>query len=348
MIDISRFLIKENSTIKSALHSLSHVGHDTILFVINEKHQLKGSISDGDIRRGLLNGCGLEANLNLVSNKTAKYVKEGDYSINQIVEFRNKNITVFPVLDKNDIVVNVVNLRHKKSYLPIDVVIMAGGKGLRLKPLTDNLPKPLLKVNNKCIIDYSYDSLIDYGVENFFISVNYLGNLVEKHFNDKNNTGVKTDIIYESEPLGTVGSVSIIKAFLNDYVLITNSDILTNMNYEDFFIDFIENNADMSVVSIPYEIDIPYAVVKTKGNVVESFEEKPTYTYYSSGGIYLIKKHLLNKIPRNKFYDATDLMQALLDDDLKLINYPLKDYWIDIGKHKDFTKAQEDIGQIKL
>ena len=104
----------------------------------------------------------------------------------------------------------------------------------------------------------------------------------------------------------------------------------------------------MSVVSIPYETEVPYAVIKTNGNVVESFEEKPTYTYYSNGGIYLIKKHLLNKIPKNKFYDATDFMQALLDDNFKLINYPLNDYWIDIGKHKDFTKAQNDIDQIKL
>jgi len=348
MIDISKFLIKENSTIKSALHSLSYVGHDTILFVVDEKNQLKGSISDGDIRRGLLNGLVVNDNLNLVSNKITKFVKEGDYSINQIVEFRNNNITVFPVLDKNNIVVNIINLRFMKSYLPVDVVIMAGGKGLRLKPLTDNLPKPLLKIKNKCIIDYSYDSLIDYGVENFFISVNYLGNSVKKHFDDKKNIGIKTEIIYESEPLGTVGSVSIIKEFKNDYVLITNSDILSNINYEDFFIDFIKNDADMSVVSIPYEIEIPYAVIKTKGNVVESFEEKPIYTHYSNGGIYLIKKHLLNKIPKNKFFDATNLMQTVIDDNLKLINYPLKDYWIDIGKHKDFTKAQNDIDLIKL
>ena len=197
MIDINKFLIKENNTIKSALHSLSLVGHDTILFVVNEKNQLKGSITDGDIRRGLLNGLGINDNLNLTLNKLTKYIKEDNYSINDILEFRNKNITVFPVLDENDVVINIINFRDKKSFLPIDVVIMAGGKGLRLKPLTDHLPKPLLKINNKCVVDYNFDRLIDYGVENFFVSVNYLGNLLEKHFDDRKKTGINTKIIYE-------------------------------------------------------------------------------------------------------------------------------------------------------
>lgn len=348
MIDYNKFLIKENNTIKDALFLLSSVGHDTILFVVNDKNQLKGSITDGDIRRALLKGLTIDDDFKDAVNITPKFIREVDFSIDQVVEFRNNNITVFPVLDQNDVVINIVNFRYKKSYLPVDVVIMAGGKGLRLKPLTDRIPKPLLKIKDKCIIDYSFDRLIDYGVKNFFISVNYLGNLVEKHFEDRQSLSVDTKIIYEDKPMGTIGSISKIKEFKNEYVLITNSDILTNINYEDFFIDFIKNEADMSVVSIPYDIDIPYAVIKTSKNIVKSFEEKPTYTYYSNGGIYLIKKHLLSKIPKNKFFDATDLMQALLNENFKIINYPLKDYWIDIGKHKDFKTAQKDINRIKL
>lgn len=346
--NFSKYLIKNNSTIKSALKSLSNVGHDTILFVVNEKNQLLGSITDGDIRRGLLSGLKINNNFNDAINKTTKYIRKNNYSINQIVEFRSQNITVFPLLDKNDVIIDIINLREKQSYLPLDVVIMAGGKGLRLKPLTDYLPKPLLKIKNKCIIDYNVDRLIDYGVENFFISVNYLGNLVEKHFDNRKDINISTKFIHESKPLGTVGAVSKIKEFKNEYVLITNSDIITNINYEDFLIDFIKKDADMSVVSIPYEIEVPYAVMKTENDLIKSFEEKPTYTYFSNGGIYLVKKHILDKIPKNRFYDMTQLMQKVLNDNLKLINYSSKDYWIDIGKHRDFKKAQKDMDLIKF
>jgi dTDP-glucose pyrophosphorylase len=348
MENFSKYLIKNNSTIKSALKSLSNVGHDTILFVVNEKNQLLGSITDGDIRRGLLSGLKINNNFNDAINKTTKYIRKNNYSINQIVEFRSQNITVFPLLDKNDVIIDIINLREKQSYLPLDVVIMAGGKGLRLKPLTDDLPKPLLKIKNKCIIDYNVDRLIDYGVENFFISVNYLGNLVEKHFDNRKDINISTKFIHESKPLGTVGAVSKIKEFKNEYVLITNSDIITNINYEDFLIDFIKKDADMSVVSIPYEIEVPYAVMKTENDLIKSFEEKPTYTYFSNGGIYLVKKHILDKIPKNRFYNMTQLMQEVLNDNLKLINYSSKDYWIDIGKHRDFKKAQKDMDLIKF
>jgi len=348
MKNFSKYLIKNNNSIKFVLQSLSNVGHDTILFVVNDKNQLLGSITDGDIRRGLLNGLKIDDNFDDAVNKTTKYIRKDNYSIKEIVEFRNQNITVFPVIDNNDVIVDIINFRDKKSYLPIDVVIMAGGKGLRLKPLTNHLPKPLLKIKNKCIIDYSFDRLIDYGVENFFISVNYLGHLLEEHFDDRKDIGISTKFIHENKPLGTVGAISKIKEFKNEYVLITNSDIITNIDYEDFLIDFIEKDADMSVVSIPYEIEVPYAVIKTDDDRVQSFEEKPTYKYFANGGIYLTKKHVLDKIPKNKFYDATELMQAALNDNLKLINYPLKDYWIDIGKHRDFERSQKDIDLIKL
>lgn len=348
MKDFSKYLLNINSSIKATLKSLSNVGLDTILFVVNDKHQLQGSITDGDIRRAILSGISIDDKTSLAINKNTKYIRENDFSIIDVVDLRSKNITVFPLLDKNNVIVDIINLRYKQSYLPVDVVIMAGGKGLRLKPLTDDTPKPLLKVNNKCIIDYGFDRLIDHGVNNFFVSVNYLGSQVEDHFKNRKDNGTNIEFIYENKPLGTAGAISKITNFKNQYVLLTNSDIITNINFEEFFIDFIKSDADMSVVSIPYEVEVPYAVVKTDGHLVKSFEEKPSYTYFSNGGIYLIKRHILEKIPKNKFYDATDLMQAVIDEDLKLVHFPLTDYWIDIGKHRSLLKAQKDVGKIQF
>ena len=347
-MEYKKHLIGEKNTIKKALELLSNVGVETILFAVDEKQRLKGSITDGDVRRGLLKGLTLENEISEIIHKEPKYIRKENYTINQIISLRENNFKVIPVINKDDVILNILNFRLMKSYLPIDTVVMAGGLGSRLKPLTDNTPKPLLKVGDKTIIDYNIDRLRKYGVDDFWISVRYLGDQIENHFGDGESRCVKIEYVYENIPLGTIGAVSQIKNFKHDYVLVTNSDILTNLDYEDFFMDFIKKDADMSVVTIPYEVNIPYAVMETKENKVLSFKEKPTYTYYSNGGIYLIKKSILNKIPLNTFFNSTDLMEDLLKDNLNLISYPMRQYWLDIGKPKDFTKAQQDIKHIKF
>ena len=162
------------------------------------------------------------------------------------------------------------------------------------------------------------------------------------------NRNIKIDYVIEKNPLGTIGAVSKINNFKHDYILVTNSDILTNLNYENFFVDFIKKDADMSVVTIPYDVEIPYAVMETKDDDVLSFIEKPTYTYYSNGGIYLIKKNILDNIPKNKFFNSTDLMELLIKKNYKIISYPMRDYWLDIGKSSDYYKAKNDIKHIKF
>ena len=156
------------------------------------------------------------------------------------------------------------------------------------------------------------------------------------------------DYVNETEPLGTIGSVSLIKNLQHDYILLTNSDILTDLDYEDFFLEFIREKADFAVATIPYKVNIPYAVLETDQGNVTSFKEKPTYTYYSNGGIYLIKREVLELIPEGQFFNATDLMEELIKRGSKVLSYPLIGYWLDIGKHEDFKKAQEDIRHLKL
>ncbi len=347
-MDYKKHLIYENNTIKNALELLSVVGVDTILFAVNNNQQLIGSITDGDVRRGLLKGLSLNDKIDKITHLEPKYLRKETYSLDEVIKLRNENFKIIPIINKKDKIVNILNFRLMSSYLPIDTVIMAGGLGSRLKPLTDKKPKPLLKVGSKTILDHNIDRLRKFGVDDFWISIRYLGEQIEKHFKNGESRGVRIKYVNENTPLGTIGAVSKIKNFQHDYILVTNSDILTNLDYEDFFIDFLNKDADMSVVTIPYDVDVPYAVVETNENKVLSFIEKPTYTYYSNGGIYLIKKSILKKIPKNQRYNSTDLMEVLIKEKFNLISYPMRQYWLDIGKHKDFEKAQKDIKHIKF
>lgn len=347
-MNFKKHLINSDSTIKSALESLSNIGVETILFAINDKGQLIGSLTDGDIRRGLLKGSSLNSSILEIINPNPKYIRKDSYSIDEINKLRDNNYMVVPVVNSSDIILNIISFRSLSSYLPIDVVIMAGGLGSRLKPLTDKTPKPLLKIGDKTIIDYNIDRLINFGVDDFWISVRYLADQIKDHLGNGNSRNVSIEYVSEDNPLGTIGAVSKINNFRHDYVLVTNSDILTNLNYESFFKDFIDKDADMSVVTIPYDVEIPYAVMETKTNKILSFIEKPTYTYYSNGGIYLIKKSILKNIPKNKLFNSTDLMELLLEKKLNLISYPMRNYWLDIGKPKDYLKAQNDIKHIKF
>jgi dTDP-glucose pyrophosphorylase len=347
--DYKDHLIPYNFSIKNALVKLNNLGLDSILFVVNENHKLIGSLTDGDIRRGLIKGYNIDNKVQLFIQINPKFITIGSIDICEIKELRDKKFKLIPVVDKQFKIVDILNFRLIKSYIPVDVVVMAGGRGLRLKPLTDKTPKPLLKVGDKAIIDHNLDRLISYGITNFYITVCYLAEQIKIHLGDGKNKRVSINYIDEEVPLGTIGSLSKINNFKNDYILLTNSDILTNINYEDFFLDCISKNADMSVVSIPYNVDIPYGVLNSdNNNKINSVVEKPTYTYYSNGGVYLIKKSILNQIPKDKFYNATDLIQTLINNNSNIISYEISDYWLDIGKHQDLNKAINDIKKINF
>lgn len=348
MRQFNEHLIIRKSTIREALSSLDKLASDAILFVVDSDNVLIGSLTDGDVRRGFLRGLGTEDLVESFIQKNPKFVQRGNYTVEEIISLREKMFKIIPVLDEKMRVVNVLNFRFQKSYLPVDAVIMAGGLGSRLMPLTEKTPKPLLKIGDKTIVDYNVDRLRAFGVDDYWISVRYLGEQLEAHFKDGTSRNIAVEYVWETEPLGTIGAVSQINNFQHDYVLVTNSDILTNLNYEDFFLDFISKGADMSVVTIPYQVNIPYAVMETADDQVISFKEKPTYTYYSNGGIYLVKRSVLNRIPKDKLYNSTDLMQSLIEDGGKLVSYPMREYWLDIGKHDDFKQAQEDIKHIKF
>lgn len=341
-------LITSGETIKEALIKLDILAKDAILFVVNNEEHLIGSLTDGDVRRGLLKGVTINDLVDNIIQSNPRFIRKGDRDIIKVIEYRIGNFRIIPVLDKDNRVVNVINFRETRSYLPVDAVIMAGGRGSRLQPLTDKTPKPLLKVGDKAIMEHNVDRLALYGIDDFWFSVKYLGEQIEEYFGNGKDKNRNIEYVWEKIPLGTIGAVSKINDFEHDYVLLTNSDILTNLDYEDFFIDFLKQEADFSVVTIPYKVNIPYAVLETNDRQIVNFKEKPSYTYYSNGGIYLIKKSVLKYIPKETFYNATDLMERLISEEKKVISYPLSGYWLDVGKHEDFDKAQRDIKQIKF
>lgn len=346
MINYDIHLIPSGRPIKEALIQLTKLGIDIILFVVDENNKLIGSVTDGDIRRGLIKGVGIGDPVDLIIKPNPRFIRKGETDIKKVIKYREENLRIVPVLDKDNYLVNVVNLREVYSYLPLDAVLMAGGRGQRLMPLTNDTPKSLLKVGEKPIIEHNLERLSLFGIENFWISINYLGNQIKDHFGNGERWNIKVNYVSEDHPLGTLGGITKIKDFEHDYILITNSDLLTNMDYEHFFLEFLRSDAEMAVVTIPYQVNIPYAVLETNNEMVTSLKEKPSYTFYSNGGIYIVKRKILELVPEDTYFNATDLIEKLVASGGKVFSYPMLGYWLDIGSPEDYQKAQLDIKSI--
>jgi len=336
------------TSIREALGKLDKLASDAILFLVDDKNKLLGSLTDGDLRRGFIKGLGFEDHLSKFIQPNPKFIQQGKYNLKEIIALRAKFFTIFPVVDAQMKIINVVNFRHQKSYLPVDALIMAGGRGERLKPLTDNTPKPLLQVGEKPIIEHNIDRLNTFGIDDIWISVRYLGEQLVDYFKDGSEKALRISYIWEENALGTAGALALVDNFIHDHVLMMNSDLLTNIDFEDLFLFFEEQQADLVVACIPYQVNVPYAVMETNGKKVTGFKEKPTYTHYSNAGIYLMKKEVIKNVPKNQLFNATDLMEKLIQDNKNVVAYPLVGYWLDIGKHDDYEKAQIDIKNIKF
>ena len=334
-------------TIKDALIALNNLRNATLtLFVLNDNAQIIGTLTDGDIRRALVNGYGLDCTLDKVMHRDYKFICQKEFTVANLRSFRDRRIMFIPILDGENHVVDVVNLQKFKSKLPIDAVLMAGGKGERLRPLTEKTPKPLLEVGGKCIIDHNVDRRISYGVEHVNVTVNYLGEQIEEHF-DTPRDGVQVRTFREPKFLGTIGSIKFVDIFYNDTILVMNSDLFTNIDYEDFFLHFQIHDAEMSVAAVPYNISIELGILDLDGHNIKGLIEKPKYNYYANAGIYLIKKRALAEIPEDTFFHATHLVEKLIAQGKKVIRYPLNGTWIDIGTYQEYERAKELVKHLK-
>ncbi|TBW26608.1 nucleotidyltransferase family protein [Gramella sp. KN1008] len=340
--------INFKETILSALNKLNNIRDVSrlILFVLDHGKAVILSLTDGDIRRSLIKDPDLHKKVGNICNKQFIYEVEQERFLN-LKEYKRKDIKILPILDKEQRLLEIIDLEKTKSILPLECMIMAGGRGKRLSPLTDTVPKPMLKLGSKPIIEHNIDRLISFGIKKIYISVKYLGDQIQDYFGDGSKKGIEIDYIWEDEPLGTAGALSLVDKFNTDRVLLMNSDLFTNVNFEDLYLEMIDSDADMAVASSEYKVDIPYAVFETEQNRVTSFKEKPSYVFQSNAGIYLINKKLIEKIPKNQFYDITDLMEELVKEGGKLIYSPIHGYWIDIGKPIDYKQAQEFVKHIE-
>jgi len=346
--DIDKYLLAVNSKGRQALMKINEIAIANVaIFIIDENKKLLGSITDGDIRRGLLQGKNIDDGVSEFMNMNSKFLIEDADNYLRVKEYKSMGVRFIPVVDLDKIIITLFDLEKIKSILPLDAIIMAGGRGERLKPLTDNVPKPMLKIGDKPIIIRNLERLISFGIKNFHVTVRYLGDKIISGIEETKNENCNYSYVKEDKPLGTIGAVKLVESIKNNSILLMNSDLLTNINFEEFYDFFIASNSDMVVATIPYHIDVPYAVMDiNEKQEVQSFKEKPRYTYFSNAGIYLFKKDLLDLIPSNESFDATHFMEAVISKKLKLSSYPILDYWLDIGRIEDFHKAQEDVKHI--
>jgi dTDP-glucose pyrophosphorylase len=343
MKNYQRYLIKDNASIKEAMIQLNILSSDIqTLFVVDGDEHLKGTLTDGDVRRALISGKGLDDPVSIAYHSKFKFIVNDEKDIvAKIKQYKeNFKIQLLPLLDEDGKILKIYNLKTHANILPVDAVLMAGGKGMRLRPLTEKTPKPLLPLGGKAIIDYNVESLMSFGIGNIFVTVNYLKEQLQEHFN-RPIGDVKVRCVSEPQYSGTIGSVLFIDSFKHDTVLVMNSDLFTNLNYEEFFLHFQDTEADMSVVGIPYSVSVPYGIFDLKDDNIQGIKEKPSYNYYANAGIYLIKRELLSLIPENTFFNATDLIELLVAKKYNVISYPHAGYWIDIGKHEDYNRAMD-------
>lgn len=350
MKNIEKYTISENAKLIEALAKINQfsAGQTIILFVINDNMQILGSLTDGDIRRAILAGNGLYSSVQTAMNRNFHYIKNLN-NFKKIRKLKDSDLKIIPHITEDKKIIKFINLKDIHSILPIDVVIMAGGKGIRLKPYTNDIPKPMLELDEKPIIAHNIDRLISYGVKNFYISINHLKEQI-KNYIDKHYTNMDLNIKYieENQPLGTIGSISLIEKFEFDDILILNADILTNIDFGDFYANYKDFEDNMSVATFNIKVDIPYAILETDEKRIKSFVEKPTYTYYSNAGIYLLNKEFVNFIPKNKVYDAIDLIDDMIKNNKKVSHFSIRGYWLDIGTVQNYSKAQDDIRYIKF
>ncbi len=336
-------VISHNTNLLDALTAINVIREPEplVLFVVDDGQRMIGTLTDGDIRRALIRGVQVTDKVTFALHSNFNYLRQGiNDDVMHLREQKEKKMKLVPVLDDSNHIVDIINLEKYKTKLPIDAVLMAGGKGERLRPLTEKTPKPLLKVGEKCIIDYNIHSLISYGVKHISVTVNYLKEQLEEHFSTPIDD-VKVNTVREPKFLGTIGSIKFVENFYNDTVLVMNSDLFTNIDYEDFFIHFKEHNADMSVAAVPYSVSIPFGIFDLNGRNIQGLVEKPKYNYYANAGIYLIKKSALDEIPDDTFFNATDLIEKLISQGNTVIRYPLNGTWIDIGTPQEYQKAQD-------
>lgn len=338
--NLDKHKIEADASVIDAIAALNDLsGSGMTLFVTSERGELMGTVTDGDIRRALLQGVALENPVTTAMNRNFISASSKEELPEKIRMARSKGIGLLPVTEKG-IPVNLIDLQKVKASLPIDAVLMAGGRGERLRPLTDTTPKPLLTVGDKPIIEYNVEALEAFGVENIFVTVNWLASLIKEYFSKREGDS-KIICIEEPSRLGTMGSLSLIDGFVHDNVLLMNSDLLTEIDIEAFYSHHLSTGSDLTVAAVPYSVSVPFAIMKMDKERVTGIEEKPTFNYLANAGVYLMKRSVLHRLKKGEYMDAPDFIAELINDGGAVACYPVEGTWIDIGSPADYKFANE-------
>lgn len=350
-MQISDFVISGNKDILECLKKLNELRDlSSLILFVEEDQKIIGSITDGDIRRSLINQNDLTLKVKDICNKNFRFIREAE-TFTDLQQYRNsrKNINILPVLNNQDELVDVLDLIKLYAKLPLECMLMAGGRGKRLSPLTDSIPKPMLDLGGIPILEWNINHLMKFGIEKFYISLKYRGQQIVDYFGDGSSKGIQIEYIWEDEPMGTAGALTLVDTFNSKNILLMNSDLFTNVDIESMFKSLLEENASMVIASTEYRVDIPYAIFELNQNKeIKAFKEKPSYNFHSNAGIYIFSKELIDKIPRNTFFDITDLMDILVEENHKILHEPIQGYWVDIGKPDDYIRAQGLVKHVNL
>src|SRR3989338_434456 len=350
--NIQSFCVGLESTLQDTIAKMNKNRMGVIL-VIDKDKRLLGTITDGDVRRAFL------ANFALLSSVTMVLEhKSNTQYATPLVAFDGQDKTVYlellktsrlshlPILNEKKQVVGLVSSDDfvMESCSSLKAMVMAGGRGARLYPLTEDLPKPMLRVGDKPLLEIIIDQLKSLGIKNINVTMHHKSEKITEHFGNGDNFGVKLDYISENRPLGTAGALGLIKPG-DETLLVINGDILTQVDFKAMHQFHREHEADLTVAVRKYDFQVPYGVIECDGPQVLYLKEKPVYSFFVNAGIYLLEPVVKQYIPKSERYDMTDLIQNLVSAGRRVISFPVHECWLDIGEHSDYNKAQEEAGK---
>lgn len=340
MKNFSKLLIKSNQKIEEAIKKLDK-NVIKILIVIDQSSKLVGTITDGDIRRGLLKGIGIKNNSSDVMRKNPIFSFIDENKASNINKMKKHKIFHLPIVDKKMKVIGLeISKPNSEKDIKSPVLIMAGGFGKRLMPLTKDTPKPMLIVGKKPILETILIKLAKEGFSEFYISVHYKSEIIKDYFKDGSSYGVKIKYLQEKNPLGTGGAISLLPSKINKPIIVMNGDILTDLNFRSLIEYHQSCNSFATVCCSKYTINVPYGVINQKNNEMISLIEKPSQDFFINAGIYIFDKEVLALIFKSIKMDITDILTKIINNNKKVSVFPIHEKWIDIGERKEFRLAQ--------
>ena len=347
MKDWRKSLVSPDATLRETIQVIDS-GALKIALVVDNAKCLLGTVTDGDIRRGILKGYSLEEPARKVMNAHPTAVRQNEGREKILALMRQKQINQIPVVDNDGSVVGleVLEVILKPHRRDNRVVLMAGGLGVRLKPLTDDVPKPLLRIGGKPILETILENFLEYGFNRFYISVNYKGELIEQYFGDGSRWGAEIRYLHEKEKLGTAGALSLLPEQPALPLLVMNGDVLTKVNFQQLLDFHLEHKALATMCIREYDFQVPYGVVKIDKYRIYSIEEKPVQRFFVNAGIYVLEPETLSLISKNEYFDMPTLFEKLVANKRETAVFPIREYWLDIGRMDDFQRAEIEFGKV--